>query len=1805
METYRVFVSSPGDALRERQRVERVIERLNGEFAALARLVAIRWESSFYQAYATFQAQIPHADACDIVVAIFRGRLGTELPPDFEKMPNGEPYPSGTAYEVLTAIDKRQGGSELPDVYVFRCPNPPTVQLDDEEGEKKIRQQWERLKSFFSRFFVTPQGHFKAAFQTFSTTDDFEAQLERLLREWLSRKVTRGEAVSWPIAIKGSPFPGLAAYDAAQASVFFGRSRDVGRAVEAWREAAARSTAFLLIVGPSGAGKSSLLRAGVAPRLMTPGLVDAVDCWRIAEMRPSQGTDGPVAALAAALISGTEKAAGACALPEIADGPFATVAEFASLLRHADAASIKPVVEALNRVAERFRKEEGFERETRCDLVLLVDQLDEAFAVSTLADERARFCKLLAELIATGRVWVATTLRADLYELLLREPSLFALKEMGASYDLAPPGIAEIAEIVRGPAAAAGLVYERNSDTGETLDEQLLRDADQPDMLPLLQLALSRLFDARETVGGETRLTHAAYASLGGLAGIVDKAGEDALQGLDPAAVARLPRLLRYLAEPSRGGDKGAALTTCDARQAQAAPDETSRALVAALVKARLLQSRNEGGEAVIRLAHQRVLTDWARAEAAVDDSADFYRVRADVEARRKAYEASERRPELLLARGLPLAAAEDMVRRYGNEMSGEALAFVKASRRRANRAQMLTAIAACLFALVAAAAAIGAWEARRQQKIATANLAAAESAVHGLTFEIAQGLRDVAGIRAQTVHDVLERVRGVIDRLGEQATNDPALLRDRAAMLNEFVRTYFAVGDLRAAEQAARESLDLFSKLSKSRPDDPKASRDLMLAINELGVVEAGLGDRAQALELYERALLMARALAKADPEDALAQGDLALSLERVGGLRFAGGNRTSAQASYEESIAILRTLVKRAPDQLQWQLGLSDVLDGEAAVLLAGGDKPGALAAYDESVGLVRGLTRKEPDNSKWVTMLAARLGELAALRLQMNEVQRALGAYDEALVISRRLAARDRDNMEWQRNLAIILNKYADAKLAARDQPAALAAYEEGLAIDRALASRDPSNVDWQRGVSIAQERVGDLKRQTGDLDGSKAAFAEMLTIRRALLAVDPTSADGKRDLAIALQRLADVESDRGDRASAVPLMEESVDLTRGLVEKDADNAGWQLDLASSLTDLGDIRRAAGDSQGALAAYGEGASIARAGVRNHAGDWEWQRDLAVNLQRIGDLAQRSGDLAKAQSAFEESLALHRAISARWPSDRGHRQDLVLALDRAGDVRLEARDFASAQTIYAEAASIARGLVAEAPDDSTALASLADSLEKTAHLEIMRGGDVDVVAIYQEAAELRRRLAAGQSGNADQFKALVTDLRQIGNARYLAGSYAQAAGSYTDLVDLLHVRLASSEDEALQSELATALDHLAATRQAMNDTTATLAAQMESLTLRRALLSHSPADNARRRDLLMALDGVSGVMARTGDSAGALQIAEEGLALARSLASASPNDPRALGDLAISLEDLGYVDVVSHDYKAALAAYREAMPIRRRLADAEPDDAFLVGMLTSDMQQIGDASYLINDYVGASAGYSDAVSFLRDRLARQGNETKLRPQLAAFLERLAGARAAMKDPGGELAARRQSFAIEMQLLKGAPDDVTIQTNTLGSFDRLVNLLVAVQGSGDKDGGAIEEAMAGARFMTTMKAENPRRMGDLALRFGQIGALRESADDKAGAKDAYRQALVLCRRLVALEPKQASWQVGLAIALVKAGMLSDDRAPHLTEALDVLRRLAAANELNPEQQAWISMIEQELAKARSQADASNGGGSR
>src|SRR5262249_48775197 len=268
---------------------------------------------------------------------------------------------------------------------------------------RQAQTQVEALEAFWSEWFRSEKGEFKAAFQNFPSTDAFEEQVELLLRQWLETRGLLGPRIAWPKE-KGSPFRGLAPFEAEQAAVFFGRDRVIDEARRRLVEAAERGCPFLLIVGASGAGKSSLARAGLIPRLTTPGVVASIDLWRVARMKPGEGQAGPLMALATTLLA-------ADVLPGLAHGDYPTAGTLADNLRRGGTPSVQSITNALTRVAEDAQRDRHTDQTPKPLLVLLVDQFEEVFAQGVSDAERAAFAESLRQLIATGRVWAVATLR--------------------------------------------------------------------------------------------------------------------------------------------------------------------------------------------------------------------------------------------------------------------------------------------------------------------------------------------------------------------------------------------------------------------------------------------------------------------------------------------------------------------------------------------------------------------------------------------------------------------------------------------------------------------------------------------------------------------------------------------------------------------------------------------------------------------------------------------------------------------------------------------------------------------------------------------------------------------------------------------------------------------------------------------------------------------------------------------------------------------------------------------------------------------------------------------------------------------------------------------------------------------------------------------------------------------------------------------------------------------------------------------------------------------------------------------------
>ena len=682
----RVFISSPGDVRPERRIAERVVQRLDQEFALHLDLRAVMWEREPLLASHHFQDLITPPHETEIVVVILWSWLGTTLPGDRFTGPLSGCEVSGTEWEFEDALKSYREHSS-PQILMYRKTAMPTVGLDDTTAARERLEQKERLDAFVKKWFAEPDGgNPSRASWEFADAAQFEEILEDHLRALAARRVDSAASRDGERADR-NPYRGLRSFELRDAAFFFGRSRARNELREVLARRVASGQAFVLVFGASGSGKSSLVKAGLLADLALPGMIGRVALVRHAALRPSDRGGQPIEALAAAIMQRGE------ALPELAHPPFDYTAEsLASLLREAPAHAVPPIRQALGEAGRAA----GLTEAGEARLVVVVDQLEELFTQDKLsASEREAFVAALQALANSGLVWVIATMRSDFFDRLETLPALAALSAGEGRYLLLPPNEAEIGQIIRQPARESGLRFDTDPLRAENLDDVILRaTARAAGALPLLSFLLDQLWRRRTPEG---TLTFAAYNDLGGLEGAIGRRAEEVFREQPDAVRNELTGLVRALVTVT-----GGTATSRPAPLAQFPEGSPGRALVDAFVDpaARLLVV--DGAQ--LRLAHEALLTHWPRAREQVASDARDLELRGRLEEEAERYGKAGRRDQrgLVLPAGLRLAEGLALCVGWGAALPDAVTAFVAASRRaaRRNRLRRIAGIAGAVVAL-------------------------------------------------------------------------------------------------------------------------------------------------------------------------------------------------------------------------------------------------------------------------------------------------------------------------------------------------------------------------------------------------------------------------------------------------------------------------------------------------------------------------------------------------------------------------------------------------------------------------------------------------------------------------------------------------------------------------------------------------------------------------------------------------------------------------------------------------------------------------------------------------------------------------------------------------------------------------------------------------------------------------------------------------------------------------------------------------------------------------------------------------
>ena len=830
----------------------------------------------------------------------------------------------------------------------------------------------------------------------------------------------------------GSPFRGLQAFDERHAEVFYGREQATQALWDAVRLQWRHGQGLCLLLGPSGSGKTSLLRAGLIPYWLSqheaqrPLASHAVlDLGDVSSAQDAAAGAPDAQALLAALhlaLAATlldwELDNRACFPGASAQSLARSLAETPKTVAH----ELRAAVDATARATEP----------AGAPMVLLVlDRLEGLFALC--ADQPAVASAWLAtvqQLSEHAPVMVLAACRNDYYPQVAAQPWLMQAKACGAQLDLAPPGAAEIAQMVRLPARAAGLSFEQDPASLRRLDDVLVDAAARsPDALPLLQYALQQLYTERDAHG---QLGFAAYRALGGgeggLEGLIAAQAEQLLQSLSPEQQAGLPQVLALLVTLAE--DESAPVASHRARWSDlAGPAE--RELVQALVDARLLVSDGREEFAVpadadagkgagaastpgFRVAHEALLRRWPRVTAWIAQHRQNLHTRSRLREQVQRWREGGRAAEFLLPQGRQLHAAQALLRSGPWALGADEQVFVQASSRRVRWAAQLRRAAIAGLALLALLAALFAWRALQAEAQARAKRASSERLLGYLLGEAAEQMRPEG--RLALLEGVSQQALAVLGDEADipQLSAEERLQRAKALLLLGEVQ--YKKRQPAIAGQAFRAALALSrsSSASQLNPAQYKAWGAAEFWLGELDR-DAGDLDRAEAHQLAYRDVC--RLWREAWPKNDEARLELGMAEGNLGVLALRRMRAQPALNYFAESNQVTRSLLAERPEHLPY---IQDLVSGltwsmEAAVMA--GQPRLTLAFADEALALAARWQAQAPQDLQALAALASvhdwRSQALRALA-QWSELELAL---QQVLTLRVRLAATDPDNITWQ--------------------------------------------------------------------------------------------------------------------------------------------------------------------------------------------------------------------------------------------------------------------------------------------------------------------------------------------------------------------------------------------------------------------------------------------------------------------------------------------------------------------------------------------------------------------------------------------------------------------------------------------------------------------------------------------------------------------------------------------------------------------------------------------------------------------
>ncbi len=495
--------------------------------------------------------------------------------------------------------------------------------------------------------------------QVVDLTQGSDQAYERLRIGLIAAGLDPADAFDWDNS--RPPYPGLVAFQEADAAIYFGRDDEIREALDRLgRIHRLGTTAMLMVLGASGTGKSSLVRAGLIPRVRRDR-----DRWIVLDpLRPQSDIVRGVA-------RAFQKAFGAAGHSMSCDDIEARLVTALEQVRRSEIAMSgseapgAPIVypgdgNPLLALAEELRVVTG---QDDARVVMIVDQFEELLADP--GGTGGRFLAVLRHAVERSHsaLVVLGTMRSDFLNKLQEEPALVHFDSETLSLGPMPPG--GIVDMIAKPAKLSGIDLE------DGLIAQMVADAEGSGTLPMLAFTLQQL---NTRYGKDKQLELVEYRNLlGGLRGSIATVAEELTRDVTPADMDLLRKAFLSMTRVTEDG-----VFARRPRRMHEMPQSIS-GLIDRFVDNGLLVARSEGDESAVEVAHEALYTSWGVLQGWLKQSAEALRLEHDIHVASSQWDGAGKQDEDLL-RGGRLERAGELIESGDLPLAERDRQFIQAS---------------------------------------------------------------------------------------------------------------------------------------------------------------------------------------------------------------------------------------------------------------------------------------------------------------------------------------------------------------------------------------------------------------------------------------------------------------------------------------------------------------------------------------------------------------------------------------------------------------------------------------------------------------------------------------------------------------------------------------------------------------------------------------------------------------------------------------------------------------------------------------------------------------------------------------------------------------------------------------------------------------------------------------------------------------------------------------------------------------------------------------------------------------------